>query len=708
MSGLSFTLGDRIGKGSFATVFKGRLNRSGETVAVKVVQRAHLKRDKRLLDNFEAEMAILKQMKHPHIVLLNDVAQTQTDFYLVMEYCSLGDLSFFIRKRTQLVKTLPLVASLLDTYPSSACGGLNETIVRHFLAQLAEALKFLRQVDLVHRDIKPQNMLLMPPLDQDQAAAQGIAGLWNLPVLKVADFGFARFLPSTSMAETLCGSPLYMAPEILHYEKYNAKADLWSVGAVAFEMVSSKPPFPATNHMDLIKKIDEAKDVLSFPAGADISDSLRNLIESLLKRSPSERISFEDFFAHDALNVSGKDCSLDLSNLDNQMFISEYLKPHKSNSQEKTDNKLQTVTEELSNLQINKKLYDSNPFSSSDSLLESNLKLKKEPPKDAASPNGVLASSIDNDYVVVEKRTVEVNALADDLAANPATRDLAARRGQNPHPRRRLSSISYGTSPTNALAQALIKSSARLFGAKVDSGTISIPKSVDLAYSSSYRSRDSTEDRLLQDLDGLNRMGRVIALLAEVKQSQLPAADESVDPTVQDLLAQESLALYCRALSVFARAMELAATWWNNHQDDTAPTPTVVNNIVQTIRDQFNDCIEKAEVARKHILNGQSSGLPATSVEKLLFERALELARSAASQELSDDLQSCEMNYGTALWLLRAIKDGDGEALNDDDHELVERLSTRIQQRILALRRRIEGSQTLATSRPSISPARTS
>lgn len=66
-----------------------------------------------------------------------------------------------------------------------------------------------------------------------------------MPILKIADFGFARFLPSTSMAETLCGSPLYMAPEILRYEKYNAKADLWSVGAVLYEMVVGKPPFKA-------------------------------------------------------------------------------------------------------------------------------------------------------------------------------------------------------------------------------------------------------------------------------------------------------------------------------------------------------------------------------------------------------------------------------------------------------------------------------
>ncbi|EGO26925.1 hypothetical protein SERLADRAFT_343729, partial [Serpula lacrymans var. lacrymans S7.9] len=77
--------------------------------------------------------------------------------------------------------------------------------------------------------------------------------------LKIADFGFARSLPNAMMAETLCGSPLYMAPEILRYEKYDAKADLWSVGAVLYEMAVGKPPYRAMNHVELLKKIEHSK-----------------------------------------------------------------------------------------------------------------------------------------------------------------------------------------------------------------------------------------------------------------------------------------------------------------------------------------------------------------------------------------------------------------------------------------------------------------
>lgn len=148
----------------------------------------------------------------------------------------------------------------------------------------------------------------------------------GIPQLKVADFGFARSLPAASLAETLCGSPLYMAPEILRYEKYDAKADLWSVGAVSFEMVVGKPPFRASNHVELLRRIERNDDRIRFPdersentwlrevekrreAGEVVSleeekrgptpvpDDVKFLIRALLKRHPVERMSFDDFFA---------------------------------------------------------------------------------------------------------------------------------------------------------------------------------------------------------------------------------------------------------------------------------------------------------------------------------------------------------------------------------------------------------------------------
>eukprot|EP00271_Cylindrocystis_brebissonii_P009163 TRINITY_DN2383_c0_g1_i1.p1 TRINITY_DN2383_c0_g1~~TRINITY_DN2383_c0_g1_i1.p1 ORF type:complete len:681 (-),score=135.36 TRINITY_DN2383_c0_g1_i1:1648-3690(-) len=122
--------------------------------------------------------------------------------------------------------------------------------------------------------------------------------------LKIADFGFARaLLPSQGLAETLCGSPLYMAPEILQYQKYDAKADLWSVGAILYELVTGRPPYGGQNHVQLLRNI-ERSDVVFPPAIAlDLSDPCIAMCKSLLRRNPVERLSFEEFFHHPFLDL---------------------------------------------------------------------------------------------------------------------------------------------------------------------------------------------------------------------------------------------------------------------------------------------------------------------------------------------------------------------------------------------------------------------
>jgi serine/threonine-protein kinase ULK/ATG1 len=230
-----------------------------------------------------------------------------------MEYCELGDLSLFIRKRDKLI-TNGATRELARKYPISPNSGLNEVVIRHFLKQLTSAIRFLREANLIHRDVKPQNLLLLPSpqfreankmlkqiLSASHDSLTPAAGLPSLPMLKLADFGFARVLPSTSLAETLCGSPLYMAPEILRYERYDAKADLWSVGTVLYEMATGKPPFRAGNHVELLRKIEAAEDVIRFPRECLVSSEMKGLIRALLKRNPVERISFEDFFSHSVI-----------------------------------------------------------------------------------------------------------------------------------------------------------------------------------------------------------------------------------------------------------------------------------------------------------------------------------------------------------------------------------------------------------------------
>ncbi|KAK6464503.1 Serine/threonine-protein kinase ATG1 [Scheffersomyces coipomensis] len=559
-----YSVGPEIGKGSFATVYKCYNKNTHTAVAIKSVVRSKLK-SKKLVENLEIEISILKSMKHPHIVGLLDYIQTASHFHLVMDYCSMGDLSYFIRKRPQLIKTHPVISSLLERYPSpEGSYGLNENLVIHFLKQLSSALQFLRDKSLVHRDIKPQNLLLCPPLhSKQQFQDDHYVGLWELPILKIADFGFARFLPSTSMAETLCGSPLYMAPEILRYEKYNAKADLWSVGAVLYEMTVGKPPFKAGNHIELLRNIEKAQDRIKFPSGNQISEELKSLIRSLLKYNPTERISFNEFF-HDPLIVNelpSNDVPLETStNIDENLFISEYISPIKPSERSQYIQPITTLTpykEEskpsTSSDAKHSQHSDKIPSSASSSVRDEEIKQiinKNSPaPESSIHHKSVHKSVIRNkddiilekDYVVVEKRAVEVNAIADELAhagsgavainhtnsgTTPGSRKSSAgsigsvndytsavryRRSSSGSQRRPSFAdrrISISISPSNALSKAIGLASNKLFGSPTSAN---IPEEALLnkingdinnySFSTIYSSPNFADHLLLQKLN---------------------------------------------------------------------------------------------------------------------------------------------------------------------------------------------------------------
>ena len=268
-----YVLTEKLGSGSFASVYKARRYANAgdsdsrrqhrpSTVAVKAISKSRL-RGGRLQANLESEISILEKLHHPNIVRLYGIHKSERHIYLFLEYCDMGDLHAYIRNQPQK--------------------RLEGNDVRGFLAQLAEGVRFLWSQNFIHRDLKPQNLLL--------SKRQGSA----LPALKIADFGFARHLGNTAMAETLCGSPLYMAPEILRFHKYDAKADLWSVGTIIYEMLAGKPPFHGSNPAELLRNI-ESKEV-RVPDGVVADDACVDLLQRLLRRNPLERISFHEFFS---------------------------------------------------------------------------------------------------------------------------------------------------------------------------------------------------------------------------------------------------------------------------------------------------------------------------------------------------------------------------------------------------------------------------
>lgn len=827
-------------------------------VAIKSVNLSRL--NKKLKENLYSEIRILKGLYHPHIVALIDCHETTSHIHLVMEYCALGDLSMFIKRRESL-GSHRYTRDMMAKYPNPRKGALNEVIVRHFLKQLSSALKFLRASNLIHRDIKPQNLLLCPaPSSYRSGVAQVIpfkgsedsfnptTGLESLPMLKIADFGFARSLPATSLAETLCGSPLYMAPEILRYEKYDAKADLWSVGTVLYEMIVGKPPFRASNHVELLRKIERGDDRIKFPEDNPASEDLKKLIRLLLKRNPVERMAFPDFFESNVIideipgliredqpsQPSAEAGAAPSSQLESR---SGSATPTEARQPVQREEPVEKATVRRPSLTTRQKSGTPPP----DAMPMRRVGSADRPPSSAARESPRAASppiryptrttftpasptapnpdrqreriverpeprhrpltednnntrevreraaqevAFERDYVVVEKRAVEVNAFADELAHSPRIHGGYPRPGQggtvarrttvpnvpttnaltsspqtqpdkamqivsgrqradSSHSRQSSYERRYGQSPTSAtsaISKALNMASGRLFGmgfsppmtvTNVTKGGRSPPLAYNPfpAYPSAYPAPQGgliagdgskthmaldEDSKTVQVIEECATRSDVVYGFAEVKYKQLiplaPSAqayqqmrstDEqdmgefgdtglTVDAIVT--LSEEALVLYVKALSLLAKTMDIAGAWWTrkNRSDPFEPSVvrgelpntlvgTRVNNVVQWVRGRFNEVLEKAEFVRLKLLEGQkrlghpgnqsiassagsvdvavSSGVTA---EKLMYDRALEMSRTAAINELtSEDLHGCEIAYVTAIRLLEAVLEDD-------------------------------------------------
>lgn len=891
----AFQRQEEIGRGSFATVYKAIHTVSPAAATSSSLQPAALTTDqnsqnvqsivaiksvnlvklnKKLRDNLTSEISILKGLHHPHIVALIDCKETTSHIHLVMEYVALGDLSHFIKKRDS-IRHSELLGNMMDKYPNPRVGGLHEVVVRHFLQQLASALQFLRAKNLIHRDVKPQNLLLNPspvyfekrkphpmPYCASETALQPVCGIRSLPMLKIADFGFARALPPTSLAETLCGSPLYMAPEILRYEKYDAKADLWSVGTVLYEMVTSKPPFRAANHVDLLRRIEKGEDRIKFPEDVVVSDGMKKLIRLLLKRDPRERLSFPDFFGHEvvvseipglapedkpqpdpmpepALNDRRRSSRTDPAPVarpgQRREPESPYLDQNKAASEE-------TVTQSTpprrsshvsrqpsisTRPQTERKASVDPPLSPTDGRPKlashvtapgrQELQQNNPPPASTAmgrqgSGSGRPPSSLRNelldeeqarirqhereqeraaqdiaferDYVLVEKKQIEVNAFADEMAASPrvkpgttpsslspksgavarrattqgapnavtgaqtsASRAVQIASGRPLHHRANSYERRYGPSPTSAtsaISKALNLASGRLFGigfsppvnlmrgGRSPPGYSPFPahpgaQSSLIVVGDAAKPTPLDEDsRIVTAVEDVVTRSDVVYGFAEVKYKQVTPAtpssnqaglglrnadtNDEQEPYQDDLtiealvvVSEEALVLYVKSCALLAKGLHLATRWWYRKRDSIGEASNGktaghaqqrMNSVVQWARDRFNEILGKTELVRMRLLDSQkrlpedhpshpnnisaetasSAGLGSSAepvfvssgitAEKLMYDRALEMSRSAAINELTgEDLPGCEISYVTAIRMLEAVLENDDEPL---------------------------------------------
>ncbi|KAI1826110.1 kinase-like domain-containing protein [Xylaria intraflava] len=264
----NYTILERIKKGYFAEVFVCIEMSTGRRYALKLFSKHHGVEDRSVIDRSRQEIAVSMGISHPNIVRLKETFQEENATYLVMDLAPAGDLFDLVAERQKLT----------------------ETETRKIFLQLFKAVKYLHDFHIVHRDIKPENILVS---GQD----------WNV---KITDFGLAKVVRDGSFTTTLCGSPSYVAPEVLkdgEHRKYSKKVDVWSLGVVLYVCLCGFPPFsdelrskdfPYT----LSEQIRGGRFGYPSPYWDSVGDPALDLIDHMLVVMPHNRYTIEQCMVH--------------------------------------------------------------------------------------------------------------------------------------------------------------------------------------------------------------------------------------------------------------------------------------------------------------------------------------------------------------------------------------------------------------------------
>lgn len=263
---LDVDAGRSLGKGSFGVVRRIRRKGTDDVYALKTMQKLEVIEGD-LIDQVEREIQVQRQLKHENVLRLYKHFEDADTVYLLLEYCAKGELYQLLRTRRGRRFT--------------------EAVSLHYFVQVTRGLQYLHGRKIVHRDMKPENLLV----DHDD-------------VLKIADFGWCA--DSSVRRTTFCGTPDYLAPEMLEGPGHDHRLDIWSLGVLLYEMVVGRPPFQSTNHALLISKIIAAE--LRYPPF--VPQGIRDLVGRLLQKDPEERLPLDRVLRHSWVVAGGANTSV--------------------------------------------------------------------------------------------------------------------------------------------------------------------------------------------------------------------------------------------------------------------------------------------------------------------------------------------------------------------------------------------------------------
>ncbi|KAG1703463.1 hypothetical protein DVH05_007411 [Phytophthora capsici] len=254
-----YKLGRKLGSGAFSVVHIATHRETRKQVAVKCIAKASL--GPQDVHSLKQEVEVMSSLNHPNIVPLLDYFEEERYYYIVTPLCTGGELFDDLVKRKSYT----------------------EEDARVLMRKLASAIDYLHSRGIVHRDLKPENILL-------KTSAPGAE-------VMIADFGFARPM-NGSRRGTACGTPGYVAPEVVQGEPYGAEVDCWSLGVILFILLCGYPPFPGANHATVLDKVVKAKYQFESPYWDEVSDEAKDLVSELLTVDRTKRLDASGILAH--------------------------------------------------------------------------------------------------------------------------------------------------------------------------------------------------------------------------------------------------------------------------------------------------------------------------------------------------------------------------------------------------------------------------
>jgi len=273
-----YRIGDKLGEGAFSVVHICQNKETNHNFAVKIIRKSGLSEDD--LEGLQSEISIMKELDHPHIIKLIEVYNEPTNYYLVQELVNGGEL--FDRIVSKTVYT--------------------EKEARDLVRILLETLRYLHSHEVAHRDLKPENLLLTSADDDAD--------------IKIVDFGFAKHTRGNDL-DAICGTPDYVAPEILNRRHYGTKCDIWSTGVITFILLGGYAPFFDDNETELFNKIKRCEYRFDSPFWDHISEEAKDLIRRMLTLNPNDRPTANDllhhaWMVHDDETLRGRDITASL------------------------------------------------------------------------------------------------------------------------------------------------------------------------------------------------------------------------------------------------------------------------------------------------------------------------------------------------------------------------------------------------------------